>query len=121
MPPRSSRPVPDALLPLTPVVFEILVSLAGGERHGYSIMADVRARTGVPVRAGSLYRAIARLVEAELIEEIDERPDAHLDDERRRYYRLTEWGRRVAQAEAARLDQQVRQARAARLLPKPRS
>jgi DNA-binding PadR family transcriptional regulator len=109
---------PDTLLPLTPVVFEILVTLANGERHGYAIMADVRTRTGEPLRAGSLYRAISRLIDDQLIEEIDERPDPELDDERRRYYRLTTWGRRVAEAEAARLALQVRHARSARLLHK---
>ena len=120
MPRKPARLSPDTLLPLTSVVFEILVTLASGDRHGYSIMADVRDRTGEPLRAGSLYRAIARLIEDELIEEVDERPDPELDDERRRYYRLTEWGRRVAEAEASRLDLQVRHARAARLLHKPR-
>jgi len=106
----------ESFLPLTPVVFDILVSLAGGDRHGYSILTDVRERTGTPLRPGSLYRALARLLEDGLVEELDDRPDATLDDQRRRYYRLTALGRRVAAAEAARLDTQVRHARAARLL-----
>lgn len=109
-------PRPESFLPLTPVVFEILVSLASADRHGYSILTDIRARTGQPLRAGSLYRALNRLLDDGLIEELDERPDPALDDERRRYYALTPLGRRVAAAEAARLDAQVRAARAARLL-----
>jgi DNA-binding PadR family transcriptional regulator len=113
-----ARPVPgpESFLPLTPVVFEILVSLAAADRHGYSILADVRSRTGQSLRPGSLYRALNRLLDDGLIEELDERPDAALDDERRRYYALTPLGRQVAAAEAARLDAQVRAARAARLL-----
>jgi DNA-binding PadR family transcriptional regulator len=107
-------------LPLTSVVFEILVTLARGDHHGYSILAEVRERSGELVRAGSLYRAIGRLLEDELIEELDERPDPEIDDDRRRYYRLTELGRRVAAAEAARLETQVRHARAAKLLGKRR-
>ena len=107
---------PASFLPLTAVVFEILVSLATEDRHGYSIMTDVRARTGQPLRPGSLYRALNRLLDDGLIEELDERPDPELDDERRRYYQLTRLGRQVAEAEAARLDAQVRAARSARLL-----
>ncbi len=107
---------PESFLPLTAVVFEILVSLATGERHGYSIMTDVRARTGGSLRPGSLYRALNRLLDDDLIEELDERPDPDLDDERRRYYQLTALGRQVAEAEASRLDAQVRAARSARLL-----
>jgi len=107
---------PESFLPLTAVVFEILVSLATGERHGYSIMIDVRARTGGSLRPGSLYRALNRLLDDGLIEELDERPDPDLDDERRRYYQLTALGREVAEAEASRLDAQVRAARSARLL-----
>ena len=107
---------PESFLPLTAVVFEILVSLATGERHGYSIMTDVRGRTGGSLRPGSLYRALNRLLDDGLIEELDERPDPDLDDERRRYYQLTALGRQVAEAEASRLDAQVRAARSARLL-----
>jgi DNA-binding PadR family transcriptional regulator len=108
----------ESFLPLTAVVFEILVSLATGERHGYSIMTDVRTRTGEPLRPGSLYRALNRLLDDGLIEELDERPDPELDDERRRYYQLSALGRDVAEAEAARLEAQVRAARSARLLTK---
>jgi len=109
-----------SFLPLTPVVFQILVSLAGEPRHGYSILQDVRERTGEPLRPGSLYRALGRLLDEGLIEEVDERPDPAMDDERRRYYALTPFGRHVAEAEARRLDAQLRSARAARLLPRRR-
>jgi len=107
---------PDAYLPLSSVVFEILVSLASADRHGYQILTNVRDRSGEALRPGSLYRALARLLDEALLEELDERPDPELDDERRRYYRLTTLGRQVAAAEAARLEAQVRHARAARLL-----
>lgn len=104
---------PDELLPLTPVAFEILLSLADGEQHGYRIMQDVEARTGgrITLHAGTLYRALARLLEHELIEELSERPDPASTDGRRRYYRLTARGLAVARAEAARLADQVAAAR----------
>ena len=107
---------PDSFLPLTPVAFEILLSLGEEDRHGYHIMQAVEGRTDgrIVLHAGTLYRALARLVEIELIEELDDRPDPGTD-ERRRYYRLTDFGRKVAQAEAARLESQVRAARALRL------
>jgi DNA-binding PadR family transcriptional regulator len=98
------------------VVFEILVSLASADRHGYQILTDVGDRSGAVLRPGSLYRALARLLDEGLVVELDERPDPELDDERRRYYQLTALGRQVAAAEAARLDAQVRHARAAHLL-----
>jgi DNA-binding PadR family transcriptional regulator len=108
---------PADFLPLTPIAFEIMISLAAGEAHGYGILMDIGERSGGRLRphAGTLYRAIARLVEEGLLEELDERPDPELDDERRRYYGLTALGRAVAVAEAARLDAQVRAARARRL------
>ena len=115
---RRAEPTAESFLPLTSVVFEILVTLASGDRHGYSILTEIRDRSKEPLRVGSLYRAIGRLLEDDLIEELDERPD--VDDERRRYYRLTDLGRRVAAAEARRLDVQVRHARAARLLTERR-
>ncbi len=104
-------------LPLTPAVFEILLSLADGHRHGYAIMQTVEARTGGEVRlhAGTLYRALARLTEAQLIEELDSSSDGETD-ERRRYYALTPGGRDVAAAEARRLESQVGAARAQGLL-----
>ena len=94
-----------AFLPLTPVAFEILLALADGEQHGYSIMREVERRSldGVVLHPGTLYRALARLLENGLIEELDDRPDPAHDDERRRYYRLTETGIAVARAEADRL------------------
>ena len=110
----------ERFLPLTPVVFEIALSLAAGERHGYEIMQDVERRTGgtVVLHPGTLYRALGRLLDQQLIEELDERPAAGVvsTDERRRYYRLTPLGRRMASAEAERLLRLVTAARANRLL-----
>jgi DNA-binding PadR family transcriptional regulator len=105
---------PQAALPLTPVAFEILLSLGEEDRHGYHIMQAVERRTDgrITLHAGTLYRALARLVEIGLIEELDERPEP-ATDERRRYYRLTAYGRDVARAETARLESQVRAARTA--------
>jgi DNA-binding PadR family transcriptional regulator len=104
---------PEAHLPLTAAEFQILVALADGEKHGYAIGKEVTRRTGgqVTVRAATLYTVIKRLLADALIEESDARPDPALDDERRRYYRLTERGRRVAVAEANRLERTVAQAR----------
>ena len=103
----------DRFLPLTAVVFEILLALADGERHGYDVMQDVERRTNgrIALHAGTLYRALSRLLDQGLIEELDERPDSGTDDERRRYYRLTPLGRAVARAEADRLRSQVSAAR----------
>jgi DNA-binding PadR family transcriptional regulator len=118
MPRRA--PDPDSFLPLTPLAFDVLLSLATEDRHGYAILSDVRSRLDPRLRAGSLYRAIGRLLADGLVEEAEERPDPALDDERRRYYRLTDLGRVVAAANATRLEAQVRHARAAQLLRKPR-
>ena len=109
---------PEAFLPLTPVAFEILLALADGERHGYGILQEVEHRSGgsVSLHAGTLYRALARLLESNLIEEIDAPPDAENDDERRRYYRLTPRGVAVAKGEIARLEGQLTAARTRRLL-----
>jgi DNA-binding PadR family transcriptional regulator len=111
---------PNELLPLTPAVFHILLALADRERHGYHIMQEVESRTRGEMRLGpgTLYGSIKRLLRDGLIEEMEERPDPDLDDERRRYYRLTDFGYRVATAEAERLAHLVKAARAARLLPK---
>lgn len=108
---------PQEFLPLTTVAFEILLALAAGDRHGYAIMKDVEERTEgrVSLHPGTLYRAVARLVDTELLEETEESPEPG-SDERRRTYRLTELGRRVAAAEAARIERQVGTARARRLL-----
>jgi DNA-binding PadR family transcriptional regulator len=115
----TSRP-PESLLPLTAVAFEILLTLSDGDCHGYHIMQDVSRRTAgaIVLHPGTLYRALARLLEASLIDEIDAPAQTSRDDDRRRYYRLTKFGRAVLAAEALRLEQQVRQARARRLLGK---
>lgn len=107
-------------LPLTPVAFEILLALAGEERHGYAIMRSVEGRTGgrLSLHPGTLYRALGRLADAEWIEELEERPDTERDDERRRYYRITELGRAVARAEARRLAGQLGAAREVGLAPR---
>jgi DNA-binding PadR family transcriptional regulator len=118
--PRPSR-TPESFLPLTSVVFDILITLADADQHGYSIMTSVRERTGTVLRPGSLYRALNRLLDDGLIEELDEKVDASVDDERRRYYRLSATGRRVVVAETRRLEAQVRSARAAVLGPRRRS
>jgi DNA-binding PadR family transcriptional regulator len=108
------RLVPEELLPLAPAVFHILLSLADGERHGYALKREIARRTDDRLRlgAGVLYGSIAKMLAQDLIEESDERPDPHLDDERRRYYRITAFGRRVAQAEAARMRELVQLASA---------
>jgi DNA-binding PadR family transcriptional regulator len=102
--------------------FHILVSLAHCDRHGYSIMQEIVQRTDGAVRLGpsTLYSSIKRLLEAGYIEELDERPDPEHDDERRRYYRLTTAGRKAALAEAGRLEELLRDARAIGLAPKRR-
>src|SRR5919199_3059004 len=112
---------PEELLPLSPAVFHVLLALADAERHGYGIIKEVEARTEGRVRlgAGTLYGSIKRMLEQGLVEESDERPDAELDDERRRYYRLTDFGRRVAGAEVERLATLVSVAREKRLLSGP--
>jgi len=99
--------------PLTPAVYHILLALSEGEKHGYAIMKDVDAQTGGTIRMGpgTLYGSIKRMLASALIEEADERPDPELDDERRRYYRLTGLGQRVAAAESERLARAVEVAR----------
>ena len=115
----SDRADVDALLPLPPATFHILVALADQERHGYAIIQDVEARTEGALRlsAGTLYRSIARMVEQGLIREIAKRPRPVFDDERRRYYRITPFGTDVARAEIRRLTELVRLARARGLTP----
>lgn len=100
---------PKALIPLKSHWFHIMLCLAGGEQHGYGIMQEVLNRTTGKVRLwpATLYGSIKRLIEAELIEESDERPAPELDDARRRYYRLTALGSRVLDAECERLQELV--------------
>lgn len=109
----------DALLPLPPATFHILVALADDDRHGYAIIQEIAARSGgdVQLSAGTLYRSIQRMQEQGLIAERRHRPAPDLDDERRRYYRITPFGTAVARAEARRLAQMVRMARASGIAP----
>ena len=109
----------DALLPLPPATFHILVALAREDRHGYAIILDVEQRTGGELRlsAGTLYRSIQRMLEQDLIRETRDRPAPELDDERRRYYRITPFGTAVASADAKRMADLVRMARAQGLVP----
>lgn len=120
MPRRTPTDDVDSFLPLPNAVFHILVALADRERHGYSIMQDVDARTGgkVQLSAGTLYTAIRRMLEQGLIEELRDSPDPGSADERRRYYRVTRLGRDVALAEAKRFSELLDQARATRLIPR---
>lgn len=92
-------------LPLSPAVFHMRLCLAKGERHGYAIKREIAERTAgkLTLRAGALYGAISKLLEPGLIADSDERPDPHLDDERRRYCKLTPLGLRAAPAEGARV------------------
>jgi DNA-binding PadR family transcriptional regulator len=105
---------PQRFIPLKPQWFHVMLSLAGGEQHGYGIMQDVLNRTMGKVRLwpATLYGSIKRLIEADLIEESNERPAPELDDARRRYYRLTPLGQRVLDAECDRLQELVRTIRA---------
>jgi len=114
---KSQIPPPQSLLPLTPPVFHILLALADEERHGYGIMQDVAWQTNEALQLGpgTLYGCLKRMLAAGLVEESDERPDPAMDDERRRYYRMTALGRRVVRAEAERLAGAVTAARARRL------
>jgi DNA-binding PadR family transcriptional regulator len=107
------------LIPLTPAVFYILLALAGGEKHGYQIMKQVKQDSSGQVKmgTGTLYGSLKRMLADGLIEEAGERPDPALDDERRRYYRLTELGRQAFEAELARYARVVSLASQRRLLP----
>ncbi len=110
---------PSDFLPIPRDAFHILVSLADRDRHGYSILLDIADRTESTYRISpsTLYSVIKRLLDAGLIQELEERPDPEHDDERRRYYRLTPLGRKVATLEAQRLNRLLRDARATGLLP----
>jgi DNA-binding PadR family transcriptional regulator len=116
---KDDGPDPQALLPLPPVTFHILAALSDGDRHGYAIIQDVAARTDgeLQIQAGTLYRSIQRMLEQGLVAEPRHRPALGEDDERRRYYRNTPFGRAVAQAEARRLTQMVKLARACGFVP----
>jgi DNA-binding PadR family transcriptional regulator len=109
----------DALLPLTPATFHILIALSDEDRHGYAIIQDVELRTSgeLKLSAGTLYRSVQRMLEQGLIAETRERPAPEDDDERRRYYRITPFGTSVAKAEARRLAELVRLAKAAGFAP----
>jgi DNA-binding PadR family transcriptional regulator len=111
---RSSEAAVGDFLPLTPAIHHILLALADEERHGYGIMLEVGRLTGGATKMGpgTLYGTLKRLLSAGLIEEAEERPDPELDDERRRYYRITRLGTRVLQAETARVSVLLDAARA---------
>jgi DNA-binding PadR family transcriptional regulator len=119
----AGAPEPNALLPLTPAVFHILLVLSEGRSHGYAIMRAVDELTGGQMRLGpgTLYRSIQRMVVDGLLEELDISVDEEDDDERRRYYQLTPFGRSVARAEARRLATLVEAARTRKLLPGARA
>ena len=104
----------ESLLPLKPVALQVLLSLADGERHGYAITQDIAGRTSARMRLepGNLYRSLRTMLDDGWIEESERRPAPDLDDERRRYYRITPLGRRVAAAEIARLEALVAEAKA---------
>jgi DNA-binding PadR family transcriptional regulator len=120
---KQVNPKAEDWLPLTPAMFHILLALADRERHGYHIMQEVDKRTdgNVKLGPGTLYGSLKRMVNDGLVEELDERPDPELDDQRRRYYRLTDFGFRVAKAEAKRLENLVKSARVKKLLPREKS
>ena len=115
---RTARPTPaDSHLPVKPLVFQILLALAEGERHGWSLVRDVQQRGGFGrIMPGNFYRTLRGMLAEGFIEESPDRPKAADDDERRRYFRLTTLGEQVAVAEARRLEAAVVEARAKRLL-----
>jgi DNA-binding PadR family transcriptional regulator len=112
-------PQPVTLLPLPSATFHILMAVASEDRHGYAIIQDIEQRTSGALRlsAGTLYRSIQRMLEQGLLVETSERPAPELDDERRRYYRITPFGKSVARAEARRLSDLVDMARASGFAP----
>jgi DNA-binding PadR family transcriptional regulator len=114
MPRKRSQPTAGDFLPLTPAIHHILLALADEERHGYAIMLEIARVTGGATRMGpgTLYGTLKRLLASGLIEEAEERPDPDLDDERRRYYRITGLGARVLSAETSRVSLLVNAARA---------
>lgn len=116
----ASKETFDALLPLQPTSFHILLSLADEDRHGYAIIQDIARRTNgdIKLSAGTLYRSIQRLQEQGLIVETRTRPAPEEDDERRRYYSITSLGRSAAQAEVRRLHSLVKMARSCGVVPR---
>lgn len=119
---RREGAEPEDFIPLPGDTFDVLVSLADDDRHGYAILQDIAARSDgrIHLSPSTLYAIIKRLLESALIEELSERPDPANDDVRRRYYRLTPMGRRVAKCEAARLTRLLADARVTGLVPKRR-
>jgi DNA-binding PadR family transcriptional regulator len=115
VPVPKPRPSPDprSFLPLTPLAFQVLLALADEDRHGYGIIREIETRTDglLRLRSGSLYTLLQRLLDETLIVESDERPVPEKDDERRRYYRVTDLGRKVLSAEARRLESALSEAR----------
>ncbi len=116
---KDALPDPQSLLPLPSATFHILMAVADEDRHGYAIIQDVAARTNgeLTLSAGTLYRSIQRMLEQGLLLETRDRPAPEDDDERRRYYRITPYGAQVARAEARRLTQLVKLARASGFAP----
>jgi DNA-binding PadR family transcriptional regulator len=110
---------PESLLPLPSATFHILMAIASEDRHGYAIIQDIEQRTNGALRlsAGTLYRSIQRMLDQGLLVETSERPAPELDDERRRYYRITPFGTAVARAEARRLSDLLTMARASGFAP----
>ncbi len=119
---RARTPEPESSLPLTPAVLDIMVALGNEEMHGYAIMQEVRRRTEGRRRLapGTLYRSLRQMEERGWVVESEVRPEPGLDDERRRYYRLTDLGRRVILAELERLEGLVRAARSKGFVPSGR-
>ena len=119
---KARLPEPEGYLPLTPAVLDIMVALGDEELHGYAIMLEVRRRTAGKRRLapGTLYRSLKQMEERGWVVEAEERPDPSRDDERRRYYRLTDLGRRIALAEVERLEGLVDAARSKGFVPSTR-
>jgi DNA-binding PadR family transcriptional regulator len=119
---RARIPEPEGYLPLTPAVLDIMVALGEEELHGYAIMQEVRSRTAGKRRLapGTLYRSLRQMEERGWVVEAEERPEPGLDDERRRYYRLTDLGRKIALAEVERLEGLVDAARSKGFIPSAR-
>jgi DNA-binding PadR family transcriptional regulator len=119
---QAPTPEPESYLPLTPAVLDIMVALGNEELHGYAIMQEVRRRTqgGRRLAPGTLYRSLKQMDERGWVVEAEERPEPNLDDERRRYYRLTDLGRKVALAELERLEGLVRAGRSRGFVPSGR-